>query len=444
MLLIVLIILSIVFIVISTTSFKLHPFLALLVAAFMFGLLAGLPLEKIILAINDGFGSTIGKIGIIIIIGIIIGTFLEKSGGAYTLANLVLKLIGPKNVHGAMSLIGYLVSIPVFSDSGFVILAPLNKAITKKAGLSLAGTAIALSLGLMCTHTMVPPTPGPIAAAGILQADLGLVILLGLGVSLGTLIVTTVYARTVASKVHIDPQPELDEKQIEAKIAEAPSALKSFLPIVLPIILIVLRSVAEFPTRPFGEGEFLTLISFLGNPVTALFIGMLIAFTLPKRLDKEMLSTTGWVGEALKNAALIILITGAGGAFGSILQQSDIAGVLGEMMAGSALGIWLPFLISAAIKSAQGSSTVAIITTASIVLPLLPAIGLDSETGKALAVVSIGAGSNVVSHANDSFFWVMTQMSDMSVKQGYKLLSIGTAIIGFTAMIILSLLNLFL
>jgi len=443
MLLILLIILSIVFIVVATTRFKLHPFLALLVAAFFFGLLAGIPLEQIIVSINEGFGGTIGSIGIIIIIGIIIGTFLENSGGAYTMANLILKIIGQKRVHSAMAMIGYIVSIPVFSDSGFVILAPLNKALTKKAGLSLAGTAVALSLGLMATHTMVPPTPGPIAAAGIIQADLGMVILLGLATSLGALFVTTWFAKHIASKVKIDPVPDMTQEELDRKLATAPSAGKSFLPILVPIILIVLRSFAEYPTQPFGDGTFKTIISFIGNPVAALFIGLAISLTLPKKLDRQMLSSSGWVGDALKSAAIIILITGAGGAFGKILQASEIGNVLGGMVSDSPLGLWLPFLVAASLKAAQGSSTVAIITTASLMLPLLPSLGFESDISRAMVVVAIGAGSNVVSHANDSFFWVMTQMSDLNVKQGYKLLSVGTGLLGITAMIILSIISIF-
>lgn len=444
MLTIILILLCIAFIILATTRFRLHPFLALLIASFLFGLVSGMPPEEIITAINNGFGGTIGSIGIIIIAGIIIGTFLERSGGAYALANAVLSLVGPKRVHSAMALIGYIVSIPVFADSGFIILSPLNKALSKKAGLSLAGTAIALSLGLIATHTMVPPTPGPIAAAGIIQADLGKVILLGAFTSAFALLFAIYFAKKAGKWMYIDPAPRVDEKQIEQIVAGAPSATRAFLPILAPIVLIVLRSFAEYPTHPFGEGSFKAFVSFIGNPVAALFIGMGIALFLPRRLDKEMLSTSGWAGEALKDAAIIILITGAGGAFGKVLQNSDISSVIENAGIKAGLGIWLPFLIAAALKTAQGSSTVAIITTASIVAPLLPSMGLDTDTSRALAVIAIGAGSAVVSHANDSFFWVVTQMSGMNVSQGYKLQSLGSGIVGFSAMAFVFILSWFL
>jgi GntP family gluconate:H+ symporter len=342
-----------------------------------------------------------------------------------------------------MGVIGYIVSIPVFADSGFVILSSLNRALTKKAKLSLAGTAIALSLGLTATHTMVPPTPGPIAAAGILEADLGLVILFGMVTSFFGLIISILFAKNAGKKVYIDPNPENELEESEVSTEYHPSVLKSLLPILIPIVLIVLRSVAEFPTHPFGEGQFRAILGFVGNPLTALFLGVFMSFLLPEKFDKEMLGTSGWVGDALKSAAIIILITGAGGAFGKVLQNSEMAELLGDNLRDTGLGLWLPFLIAAAIKTAQGSSTVAIITAASIVAPLLHVMGLDSEMSKAMVVIAIGTGSAVVSHVNDSFFWVVTQMSSMNIKQGYRTHSLGTIILGLSSMFFLTILNLF-
>ncbi|MBN2634799.1 MAG: GntP family permease [Prolixibacteraceae bacterium] len=434
----------ILFIVITSTRFKVHPFLSLLAAAFLFGLFTGMPLEQIIESVNSGFGGTIGSIGIIIVAGIIIGAFLENSGGAQTLAGFVLKLVGKKRVHSAMGIIGYIVSIPVFADSGFVILSSLNRALTKKAKLSLAGTAVALSLGLIASHTMVPPTPGPIAAAGILDADLGLVILIGLVTSIFGLTVSILFSKRIGKKIYINPDFGKESTTEESPGNYQPPVLKSFLPILIPIVLIVLRSVADFPTHPFGEGDLKSIISFVGHPVVSLFIGVLISLFLPEKFDKEMLSTTGWVGDALKTAAIIILITGAGGAFGKVLQNSEMATLLGDNLKGPGFGLLLPFIIAAAIKTAQGSSTVALITTASIVAPLLVPMGFETEISKAMAVIAIGAGSAVVSHANDSFFWVVTQMSGMNINQGYKTQTLGSAILGFSSIIFLTVLNIFL
>ncbi len=444
MLLIILIILSVLLIVVATSKFRVHPFLALLFVALFFGLASGMPLDTIVQSINDGFGKTIGSIGIVIIAGVIIGTFLEQSGGAYAMANRILKLTGKKQVPLTMSIIGYFVSIPVFADSGFVILSPLNKALSKEAKISLAGSASALVLGLSVTHVLVPPTPGPIAAAGILEADLGMVIMLGVLTSIPVLLVGWLYASKIASRLYIDPDPEISPAEIEEKLKTAPSAFKSFIPILLPIFLIVLRSVSEFPTTPFGTGLSKEIIGFIGNPVVALMIGILIAFTLPKKFDKKMLSTTGWVGKALQNAAIIILITGAGGAFGMVLRNSGIADVMGESLSGMKIGILLPFLIAAAIKTAQGSSTVSLITTASLIAPMMVSLGFDSTMARALVVLSIGAGSLCVSHANDSMFWIFTQMTNMSVKQGFRIHTLGTLVLGCAAALIIWLLSLFL
>jgi GntP family gluconate:H+ symporter len=442
MLLIVVLILCIVFIVISSTKLKLHAFLALLFAALAFGIFTGMPLNEIVESINTGFGNTIGYIGIVIVAGTIIGVFLEYSGGAYTLADRILKVIGEKNVPLAMSIIGWFVSIPVFADSGFVILSPLNKALAKRAKISLAGPAIALSLGLISTHCLVPPTPGPIAAAGIIGANLGLVILFGLAASLFALFFAWLFSIKVAAKVPIDPNPELTEEAIALKMKDSPSTIMTITPILLPIILIVLKSVSDFPTNPLGEGVFKTFFSFIGEPVIALLIGVLIAFMIPKKKEKGMYSETGWIGKAMISAATIILITGAGGAFGKVLQNSDLADTIGSTLSGLNLGIWLPFIIAVVLKTAQGSSTVALITASSLILPFLPSLGFTSDIAKVLVVLIIGSGSSIVSHANDSFFWVVTQMSNMDVKTGYKLQSGGTLVLGISAAIFIWIMSL--
>lgn len=439
--LLVLLVLAVVFIVASTIKLKLHPFLALLFAALGFGLLAGIPPADVIAAVSEGFGKTLGSIGIVIVAGVILGTFLEKSGGAFTLANSILKLTRCKNVPLAMGIIGYVVGIPVFCDSGFVILSSLNKALTKKAGISLAVSAIALSLGLYATHTMVPPTPGPIAAAGLLEADLGLVIFWGGLVSIPALLVGWLFATRVGSKFYIDPEPDISEAEIEQKMKEAPSAVRAFLPIIVPIVLILLKSLADYPTKPLGEGSFSAIASFIGSPIVALLIGVFLSWTLPKRFEWNLLSDRGWVGAALLDSTSIILITGAGGAFGSVLQESGIADTLGKNLAGGNLGILMPFIVASAIKTAQGSSTVAIVTTATLIAPLLGTLGLDSPIDKALTVVAIGAGAMVVSHANDSYFWVVSQFSKMNTKTAFQLQTLGTLIEGVTAAIVVWLIS---
>lgn len=434
--LIVLLILAVAFIVVSTTKFKLHPFLALIFAAIGFGLLSGMPFAEIVNSVNSGFGDIVGHIGLVIVIGCIIGTFLEESGGAYVMAQGIVRLAGKKRVPLAMLIVGCFISIPVYADSGFVILSPLNKAITKKSGISLACTAIALSLGLTITHCLVPPTPGPVAATAILGADLGLVILVGLIVSVFVAAESYFFVTRYASRTYIDPDPDGEITVEEDDAKDKPSALRSFLPVVVPLVLIVFKSISDFPGAPFGEGVAASVLRFIGEPVIALIIGMILSFFLPKKFDRELLSTTGWVGKSLTSAAVIIMITAAGGSFGMILRNSGIADILGESLAGANVGIWLPFIIAAALKSAQGSSTVAIVTTASLIAPMMEALGFVSPVGKALAVMSLCSGAMVMSHVNDSFFWVVTQLSGMNVKTGCKLHGLGTLFGGLTAMLV--------
>ena len=440
---------SVLIIILLTAKFKVHPFVALLLVAILYGIVVGMPLNEIITSVNKGFGNTLGGIGMIIILGVIIGAFLENSGGAYTLAEKVLKLTGKKKIPFAMGIIGWFVSIPVFADSGFMLLAPLNKSLSKKAKITLSSSAIALALGLTAAHTMVPPTPGPIAAAHYLNADLGLVMLFGIPISLFALTMGLVFVKKVVSKTYIDPDPDITEAEITQRLKTAPSAFKSTIPIFVPIILIVVKSLLT-SLGGFKEVDFesfntlIKILFFLGTPFIALLIGCFLSLTLPKKLSRDMFSTSGWIGSALVGASSILLITGAGGIFGQVLRDSGIAVTLGETLSNINISIWLPFLLAAAIKTAQGSSTVALVTTASILAPMMSTLGFETEMQKAMVVIAIGAGSAVVSHANDSFFWVVTRLSGMDVKMGYRFHTLGTLVLGSSAAILLFILYLIL
>jgi gluconate:H+ symporter, GntP family len=428
--LIILLFISVAFIIFTSTKLKWHPFFSLLIAALGYGVFSGtMSLEEVVNSVNSGFGNTIGFIGIVILAGSIIGTFLERSGGAITLAAGTLKIVGKKNVPLALSIIGYIVSIPVFCDSGFIIISPLAKALTKQVKISFAIGATALSLGLIVTHSIIPPTPGPVGAAGILHADLGLVIILGIPVSIAGLIAGWLFAIKVASKVQYESLP--DSGNIELISTEKPSLAKSLLPIFTPIILIILRSISSLSAAPFGSGKFSLIVNFFGQPVIALLIGVLFSFLLPKKLTREMISPAGWVGDAVLAAATIIIITGCGGAFGQVLQNSGIGDFIKNNLSGAkSLSMLLPIIIAASLKTAQGSGTVAIIAGASLMAPLLGPLGMDSPMARALVVVALGAGGMIASHVNDSYFWVVTQMSNMSVNQGYKLQTMGTMTVG--------------
>jgi len=432
---------SVLFIILGTTKLKIHPFIVLLLTSYLAGALAGLPIEKIATTITTGFGNIMASIGIVIVLGTIIGVILEKSNAAIKLAELVLKLVGQRFPALAMSIIGYIVSIPVFCDSAFVILSSLKKSLVQKTGKSSVALSIALATGLYATHTFVPPTPGPIAAAGNLglENQLGLVILFGLMVAAFAMFTGYLWASYVGKK-YTTSEDEITEKtEVQSEI-KLPSALKSLMPILVPIFLIALRSVATYPTEPFGNGFIFMLLSFCGQPVNALLIGFLLSMLLFPKFNKQTL--TGWIGDGISAAAPVLLITGAGGAFGNILKEAQIGDMLGNLLAGYQLGIFLPFIIAAAFKTAQGSSTVALIATSALIAPLLSTVGIDSLNGKVLAVMATGAGAMTISHANDSYFWVVTQFSGMDVKTGLKTHSLGTLIQGVSSIIFIYLLTL--
>lgn len=432
---------SVLFIILGTTKLKLHPFIVLLLASYVAGALAGLPLEKIAVTIATGFGNIMAYIGIVIVLGTIIGTILEKSNAAIKLAELVLRIVGKRYPGLAMSIIGYLVSIPVFCDSAFVILSSLRKSLVAKTGKSSLALSIALATGLYATHTFVPPTPGPIAAAGNLglEDQLGMVILFGLIVAGFAMLIGYFWASYIGPKFRIE-EDDVQESKTDFTNLKLPSGTKSLLPILVPIILIALRSVATYPTQPFGQGFVFSFLNFTGQPINALLAGFLLSFLLFPKFNKETL--TGWIGDGITAAAPILLITGAGGAFGTILKETQIGDTLGTLLADYELGIFLPFIIAAAFKTAQGSSTVALVATSALIAPLLPTVGLDSLNGKVLAVMATGAGAMTISHANDSFFWVVTQFSGMDVKTGYRTQTLATLIQGVGSMVIIYILSL--
>lgn len=429
-----------VLVVVATTRWGLHPFLSLLLAALAMGFAGGLESTAIIAALSEGFGNTLRSIGIVIACGVIIGTFLERNGGASAIAEALLSLVGDRRSPLAMSITGYIVSVPVFCDSGFVILSTLNRSLSKRTGVSLAVLAIALATGLYATHVFVPPTPGPLAAAAAVGADLGLVLLLGLIISIPVVGAGLAWALYFCRRFNIAPE-SLPEPETTVKSSK-PTALSALTPILLPIVLIALRSLAVYPTAPLGTGFLRAFLGFVGEPVIALLMGVFAAFI--SRGAPHAADRFNWVSDGLKSAGAIILITGAGGAFGNILRAADVGAAMGALMANWKLGMILPFLIAALFKTAQGSSTVAIITTAALMAPLLEPLGLVSPAARALVVLAIGSGAMTVSHVNDSYFWVVAQFSDMDTATALKCHTTATLLQGLTGITAVTLLSLFL
>ncbi|MCM2676261.1 GntP family permease [Alkalicoccobacillus plakortidis] len=440
MLLLVLIAASVLLIVIATTKFKVHPFLSLLLGTLFVGFTSGMPLTDLIQSINDGFGGLMTSIGLVIVFGTIIGVILEKAGAAYRMAEVVLRIMGPKRPQLAMSLIGFIVSIPVFCDSGFIILSSLRKALAKRAKVAVASMSVALATGLYATHTLVPPTPGPIAAAGNIGADnyLGTVILIGLIVAIPATLVGYLWAVKVATKIEVpeeEGEEHLDYDQVVASFGKMPSTFSAFLPIILPIVLIGIGSTLSVVG---SESGFVSFLIFLGNPMIALLCGVIAALPLLPKYDEETL--TGWMGKGLVDAAPILLITGAGGAFGTVIRNSGVEELIqGLDLAGIFTGAFfllVPFLIAAALKTAQGSSTTALVITSSLVAPLLPVMGIEGAVPLALVVMAIGAGAMTVSHVNDSYFWVVTQFTGMKVTDAYKAQTMATLLQGVVTILV--------
>ncbi|WP_017609954.1 GntP family permease [Nocardiopsis xinjiangensis] len=429
-------------IVLVTARWKVSPFLALMGAALLGGFAFGLPPTEIVGTITEAFGSTLGNIGLVILFGTMIGVILERSGAAISMAEALIKVLGTRFPNLTMTLIGYVVAIPVFCDSGYVILNSLRKAITLRTGVSALATSMALMTGLYATHTLVPPTPGPLAAAeniGITH-NLGLIIALGVPVSAVAALAGLAYASSFSRKEFTPlPAEEGDDlavqqswEELRESYGKLPNAFPAFFPILLPLVLICAGSVAELPGAPFGEGALLGVVGFLGTPVIALILGLGAAALLLRGRGK-LARFNEQMNDSVRVAAPILLITGAGAAFGAVLGASPITDFLEDTLSNLGLGLAVPFLIAAALKTAQGSSTVALVSTSALVAPILPALGLGSPEGMALSVLAVGAGAMVVSHANDSYFWVVSQLSRIPVGTAYRTLSIATAIEGTAA-----------
>ena len=430
--LILILLLIVLFIVVATAHFKLNPFLTLLCAAFVAAFAYGLPLREIESTIRGGFGNIMGNLGLVIVLGTLIGVILERSGAAITMARSIISLLGERFPLLTMSLVGYMVAIPVFCDSGFVILNSLKRSLARSLKTSPVAMSVALSTGLFATHTLVPPTPGPIAAAGNLGmgGNLGLVMVAGLVFALLAAFSGLLWARR-CGQLHSDELAE-DQAELHADShadLSLPSPLLAFTPILLPILLICLGSVANFPTELLGRGAMYEALNFLGKPMIALLVGLGFALLLLR--TGHRLQRLGECTETgLKISAPILLVTGAGGAFGAVLAATPLGDYLGSSLSALGLGVLVPFLVAAALKSAQGSSTVAMVAGSALIAPLLPQLGLDSDTGRVLCVMAIGAGAMTVSHVNDSYFWVVSQFSGMDVATAVRSHTMATLIMG--------------
>jgi len=418
-------------IIFGTAYTKLHPFVVILIAAVILSILLGIaPLEATGL-IFKGFFKIIKNIGLLILFGTIVGAALEQSNATLALAKGILKSLQKLPLPYAISCIGYLVSIPVFCDAAFVILSQLNKTLSSQTKTPLVGLTVALSTGLFAPHVLVPPTPGPLAAAANLNLEnLILLIVVGGSIALILIFVGGWYGNYLIKKNKYIESKESFKNPTTEEITELPSFRKAILPILIPISLMCLGTLLKVVPSFIGL-EYLILLT---KPTAALGIGMLFAFRLLYKQPKKNISKA--IKKGFKQAIPILVITGMGGALGRVIQTIPLQDYALEISTFSGFGILIPFMIAALLKTAQGSSTVAIITTSSIIFPLLSVLGLDSEMGKVWAIMALGVGSMTVSHANDSYFWIVSQMSGMDVKTAYRTHTVGTLLQGTVGLIV--------
>lgn len=422
-------------IILLTTRLRLPAFFAMLIACFVTGLGIQLPLPDLISISKTGFGHTMQSLGFIIVLGTLLGLLLEHTGCTKVMAAYILKKAGEKNASLAISVTGFIVGLPVFCDSGYIVLSGLNRSMIKRTGISAIIMSVSLASGLYAVHCLIPPHPGAAAAAGAIGVDFGKLILYGIVVAFPVMLVGHWWAGYIGKKIQ---HTAMEDDEATEESQAQPSVIQSFLPVIIPIVLIALRSF--FINDLQASGGWMKNLLALGDPVIALIIAILLALIVKKDWSKTDINRL--LHDALQKAGTILLIIGAGGAFGAILASTGIGGHFAAIPFLKSIGIFFPFLLAFILKTAQGSSTVAIITAASIVLPLLPVLGLNTENGKLLCVLAMGAGSMMISHANDAYFWVIAKFSGIDMKAMLKVYSTATIAMGITALLIIWLLSL--
>ncbi len=420
-----LVIVSIIAIIILTSRLKLKAFIALFLVS-LFLAFTTLPPDTIVSTIKEGFGNTMASIGFLIILGAIIGITLDKTGGTLSIARYILSKTGESRSAIAIGITGFITGLPIFCDSGFIILSGLAKSFSSKSKLAMPFMATVLACSLYSVHCLIPPHPGALAAAGLLKVNIGYLILMGTLFAIPGAVAAYFWSKWMIRGKNYPPAKDIpvDSSMTPDKL---PSAFLSFLPIVVPLLLITLKSLLNLFDKG-GQSLISRILFFPGEPIFALSIGVVLAMFLLK--EKTITSMNSVFSEAIEKAGPILIVTAAGGMFGMVIKATGIGEATGMLLAGTSIGLVIPFLIAAVMKTAQGSSTVAMITTASFVAPMVPMLDLDSEWGRLLVMLSMGAGSMIVSHANDSYFWVVSNFSDIEPDTTLRVYSSSTMIMG--------------
>ena len=427
---------------------KIHAFLALIISSVLIGLLSGMDANKIVLAISAGFGGTLGNIGIIIGFGVMMGEIFEATGAAQRMARTFLDIFGRGREELALAVTGFIVSIPIFCDSGFVILSPLAKALSRECRKSIVSLGVPLAGGLVITHSLVPPTPGPLGVVGTFGVDLGVFILMGICISIPMAAATMFYGKWLGSRIYQLPnenggwsRPQIQKVSYGAfnntTNEGLPSAAVSFAPILLPIVLILMNTVVKAMERT--DGIYAVFI-FLGTPIIAVGLGLILAvYTLALGIPREELLMK--MDRGISTAGIIVFVTGGGGALGSVLQESRIGSSVAEFIAATPVPVvLLPFIVATLVRFVQGSGTVAMLTSAGITAPIVLAAGGNMMLGAFAACI----GSLFFSHFNDSFFWVTNRLMGITnTKEQVRIWSFTTTIAWAVGLLELLLLNMF-
>jgi gluconate:H+ symporter, GntP family len=418
-------------------QFRIPAFYSLMLACLVVGLGLEIPPPAILASMKDGFGNIMKSLGFIIVLGTALGLLLAHTGSSRVMAGFILRIVGEKNAPLGIGITGFIIGLPVFCDSGYIVLNGLNQSLSKRSGTPLVITSISLATGLLSVHCLVPPHPGATAAAATIGVDYGKLMLAGIAVAIPAMLTGYAWARFAGKKfpaVYKEEDPQSDTQP------DDPSVIRSFLPVLVPIVLIGVKSFTGMEGGPAGSS--LKILSFLGDPVIALSIGVLLAFLNGHAWTKK--TVHGLLSDAAEKAGAILVIIGAGGAFGAVLATGKIGEQVAHSFPLAHMGIFFPFVLTFILKTAQGSSTVAIITASSILLPLLTALGLNTESGKLLAVLSMGAGSMIISQANDAYFWVIAKFSGLEIKSMLRVYSVATLLMGIVSFTTVWLLSLFL
>ena len=421
------ILILILWIIIGTTYLKFNPFLVLFLGSIFLCFFLEIPLYDIPKFLLTGFSETIGKIGLLIIFGTIIGATLELTNATSSIANYIINRFKSIPLQFKIGFIGYIISIPVFCDAAFIILSKTIKSISKKSNIPLKSLGVALSTGLFAPHVLVPPTPGPLAAASNLRLEnFPLLIIIGGILAFILVIVGSSYSFLIFRKSKLDYRIFINKEFANKN----PNLYDSIIPIFIPVILMAMGTLLG-NINTLKSLDF--IFSFLGNPSFAMFIGVLLSFRLIKFRPEVELKNC--IKKGVFSAFPIILITGMGGTLGLIMQKIPLDEVVNNYSFDFGVVLLIPFFISSIFKTVQGSSTVAIITTSTIIYPLLSSLGLDNEIDKIWTIMSIGVGSMTVSHTNDSYFWIVSEMSGISVERALKYHTTGTLIQGISGIV---------